>query len=286
MTEEKVVFEQQPPFIFRACNGAVAENLWGGGAAGGQYNEWLEGPNEWLTTPAQNLWVALPGGKPPTGPNNAITLVTLTIGGNDAGFATVAENCLDSNNDLLRGNYTPMRCKEVIEEWEDGVAKVPNTLRGRPGMPSIKTKLPVVLENLRKEAPNARIRIPLYPQILDSAHNGDISVGATFFIDNMVPRAFFVATAIERFEDKLNQTIAATVKKWANEKKANAKVILGTVMSFNGHRLGDEPNQLWANGVVALARSESFHPNCLGQIAIAKQVVANLGVFVSEKWGC
>jgi lysophospholipase L1-like esterase len=291
--EEKVVFEQQPPFIFRACSGAVAENLWGGGAVGGQYNEWLEGPNEWLTTPAQNLWVALPGGKLSTGPNNAITLVTLTIGGNDAGFATIAESCLDSDNDFLRGSYTPMRCKEVIEEWQGGVAKMPNTLQGRPGMPSIKTKLPVVLENIRKEAPNARIRIPLYPQILDSAHNGDINVdppgappdGAHFFIDNMVPRAFFVASAIERFEDKLNQTIAATVQKWANEKKFNAKVIPGTVMSFNGHRLGDEPNQLWANGV-RLPKSESFHPNCLGQIALANQVVANLGVVVSEKWGC
>jgi lysophospholipase L1-like esterase len=286
VTEEKVVFEQQPPFIFRACSGAVAENLWGGGAAGGQYNEWLEGPNEWLTTPAQNLWVALPGGKPPTGPNNAITLVTLTIGGNDAGFATVANNCLDTDNAALLRGYTPMRCKEVIEEWENGAAKVPNTLQGRPGMPSIKTKLPVVLENIRKEAPNARIRIPLYPQILDSSHNGDINVGATFFIDNRVPRAFFVASAIERFEDKLNQTIKTTVEKWANEKKANAKVIPGTVTSFNGHRLGDEPNQLWANGVVLLPISESFHPNCFGQMAIARQVVANLGVFVSEKWGC
>ena len=217
-----------------------------------------------------------------------ITLVTLTIGGNDAGFAEVARNCLDSNNELLRGNYTPVRCNEVIEEWKTGVAKIPNTLKPpkQTGIPSITTKLPKVLENIHEKAPNARIRIPLYPQILDAARNGDINVGVGYFIDNMVPRAFFVGAAIERFEDLLNQTIATTVQKWANEKGVNAKVIDGTVMSFNGHRLGDEPNQLWANGVVPLERSESFHPNCLGQMAIARQVVANLGVFVSEKWGC
>jgi lysophospholipase L1-like esterase len=288
VTEEKVVFERQPPFIFRACSGAVANNLWGVGKVKGQYDEWLEGPKEWLTTPAQDLWLGLPGGEPPTGPNNAITLVTLTIGGNDAGFATVAASCLDSSDDLLRGKYTPTRCKEVIEEWETGKAKAPNTLAPpeQEGIPSIKTKLPVVLNNMHEQAPNARIRVPLYPQLLDSAHNGDIRVGASYFIDNVVPRAFLVGAAIERFEDNLNQTIAATVQKWANEKRVDAKVIPGTVTSFNGHRLGDEPNQLWANGVRPFAKSESFHPNCLGQIALANQVVANLGVLVSEKWGC
>ncbi|HEY2282166.1 MAG TPA: hypothetical protein VGH60_01295 [Solirubrobacteraceae bacterium] len=288
VTEEKVVFEQQPPFIFRACSGAYIENLWGAGEAGGLYNEWLQGPNRWLTTPAQDLWVALPGGEAPTGPNNAITLVTLTIGGNDAGFAEVAKNCLNSDTPFLRGNYTPTRCKEVIEEWQTGVAKIPNTLKPprQTGILSIKTKLPVVLNNIHEKAPNARIRVPLYPQILDATRNGDVNVGVGYFIDNMVPRAFFVGTAIERFEDLLNQTVRATVQKWANEKRVNAKVIPGTVTSFNGHRLGDQPNQLWANGVVPLPISETFHPNCLGQIAIATQVVASLGVFVSEKWGC
>ena len=213
--------------------------------------------------------------------------MTATVGGNDAGFGIVAASCLNSNVVRLRGKYTPTRCKEVIEEWETGVAKAPNTLLPpeQEGIPSIKTKLPVVLNNMHEQAPNARIRIPLYPQILDSAHNGDINVGISFFIDNVVPRAFLVATALERFEDKLNQTISATVQKWANEKRVNARVIPGTVMSFNGHRLGDQPNQLWANGAV-LPKVESFHPNCFGQMAIARQVVANLGVFVSEKWAC
>ena len=286
VTEEKVVFERQPPFIFRACSAAVANNMWREGKVKGQYNEWLEGPNEWLTTPAQDLWLALPGGEPATGPNNAITLVTATIGGNDAGFGVIAENCLNSDIARLRGSYTPARCKEIIEEWETGVAKTPKTLLPpeQEGIPSIKTKLPVVLKNMHEQAPNARIRIPLYPQIINPARNGRIELGALYYFDNTPPRANSVAAALERFTDTLNQTIAATVRKWAIEERVNAKVVTETVPAFNGHRLGD-PTPRWVNGA-SLVRSESLHPNCLGQLAIARVVVRNLGVVVSEKWGC
>ena len=286
VTEEKEVLKQQPAFIFRACSGAAAQNLWGSGATGGQYNEWIEGPPaEWLTTPAQDLWLELPGGilppEPPK-PNNAITLVTMTVGGNDAGFGTVAENCIRGYN-----NYMRAKCKEVIKEWETGIPGMSGqgpTKGLQEGIPSLKTKLPVVLSDTHVSAPNARIRIPLYPQILNTAHNGNIGVGPFLSIENVVPRADSVAAAIEVFTDKLNQTISSTVQKWARKEKVNARVIAGTVRAFNGHRLGDPTP--WANGVVLLSRRETFHPTCLGQIALAQQVVQNLGVTVKEKWGC
>jgi hypothetical protein len=297
VTEESEVLKQQPKFIFRACFGAVAENLWGSGAAGGQFNEWIEGtPGRWLTTPAQDLWLELPGGEliEPPKPNNNITLVTLTIGGNDSGFAVVASNCVDSDSRVVnfRTGYSQARCNQVIREWETGVPGATNpTLTipsRREGIPSLATKLPVVLKDIHVSAPKARIRMLLYPQVLDTNVNGNIPVGATtvpfvgrvnLFIDNN-PRANNIGLALERFVAALNQRLANTVKTWATKEKVDAKIVPGTVNAFNGHRLGDEPAELWMNGVILqnnVPATESFHPNCPGHIALARKVVQSLG---------
>jgi hypothetical protein len=303
VTEEKEVFKRLPPkFIFRACNGAVANNLWREGKAKGQYNEWIEGtPGEWLTKPAQNLWLGLPGGEPVEEPNRKITLVTLTIGGNDAGFAIVGENCTNSSSADLNTsrNYSPARCKEVIEEWETGVAKTPNTLLPpeKEGIPSIKSKLPVVLGSIHEFAPNARIRIPLYPQLIDTAQPDPITLGTAtlfgygrtrFYVDNPVVRPNSVAVALERFVDRLNQTVASTVQKWVRERKVDAEIIPGTVRALSGHQLGDAT--LWVNPLtvsfLGVPEEGSLHPNCLGQRALAEEVVDSLGRVVPGGWTC
>jgi lysophospholipase L1-like esterase len=318
VTEEKEVLKQRPKFIFRACDGAVTENIGGFDWGSGQYDEWIEGtPGEWLPTPEQSSWIALPGGVPSGNPNNKITLVTLTIGGNDAGFATIGVNCATSNNTAVnealgglrdRAPYSRARCKAVIEEWETGVAKAPNTLKPprAEGIPSITTKLPVVLQTIHELAPNARIRIPLYPQLLNTRANGNITIGsgeinfgsplghATFFIHNKPPKAADVAVALERFTAKLNRTIAATVKKWAQTEKVNAKVIPSTITAFNGHRLGNRGAEAWVNGLI-LDRGflgitnynvNSMHPTCRGYIAMAERILRSLGRAVPGGWGC
>jgi lysophospholipase L1-like esterase len=308
VTTEKEVFKRQPRFIFRACYGAVAWNLGGTDFARGQYNEWIEGaPGKWLPTPAQDSWLTLPGGEETsTGPNNNITLVTLTIGGNDAGFSTVAENCIESTNRALNDylSYSPSKCKEIITEWETGIAKMSG--KGPPigqaeGVASLKEKLPIALQTIHESAPNARIRIPLYPQILDTTRTGYIvvgtiisglpnGIGVIFHVDNRVPRGeASVALALERLTDKLNQTIASTVQKWAKKEKVNARVIPGTVRAFNGHRLGELPAQLWVNelGLSGFAATpETFHPNCLGYKAMAERVLQGLGRTVPGGWTC
>jgi lysophospholipase L1-like esterase len=298
VTEEKEVLKQQPRFIFRACNGAVTENIWGTvGGAGGQYNEWVEGtPGRWLTTPAQDLWLSLPGGEPLTGPNQAITLVTLTIGGNDAGFSLIGAACVNSTDVFfnLASGYSKAKCKEAIQEWETGEAKAsghePKIPSGEEGIPSLVWKLPVVLSAIHQSAPNARIRVPLYPQILNTARNekkilvGTFALGRSsirLFIDNTPPRANDVAASLGRFIDKLNLTISATVQEWAREEKVDAKVIPGTMTAFAGHQFGDaEP---WVNEVSGALDTdprisrESIHPNCTGQKALAERVLRSLG---------
>jgi len=217
----------------------------------------------------------------------------LTIGGNDAGFGVIIENCL-----MGKRNYTRARCLEVIAEWENGVRGglgTPQTLPVKPskeeGIPSIPTKLPVVLSNIHASAPFARIRIPLYPRILDTRVNGNIPVGAWYRIENRAPRGMIsVAATLERFAGLLNRTIQTTVEAWERAERVNAKVVPGTVNAFippppaARHQLGDATP--WVNGVVITSRQESFHPNCRGHIALAEPVVRNLGRVVPGGWAC
>src|SRR5262249_12589296 len=127
-------------------------------------------PETWLATPTQNLWLLIPAGTlpAPVAPNNTIRLVTLTIGGNDAGFATVAETCVTPANTL--GN-----CLQAVFNNE------------ATGATAIETKLPVVLKNIHEAAPNARIRVPLYPRLLRLTRGQNIRVGTGRLFNLDVP---------------------------------------------------------------------------------------------------
>lgn len=317
------IFEQQPPaFIFRACQAALIENLWNKkppaeAAKSGQYPEWVSnGAGSWFKeTPAQTLWLQEPGGVAPATPikpNKKIALVTLTIGGNDAGFGFVGQNCVNANQGIgLASGYSAQRCKEVIQEWETGRAGTPNTLIAGRGIPSIAAKLEVVLKYIRESAPNAKIRVPLYPEIIDSSRRGNIAVGTqnvtlrgrairnVQFTIQGEPAGENVVPALKQFFDALNDKIADTVKSWAKKMNLwnNRKVtfIAGTQTALAGHELGDQPNALWVNGVLTNARAvtaqevvniASFHPNCEGNKSLAQVVTRALGLNEPAGWRC
>ena len=288
-TEAEVLRQQPPHFIFRACAGAVTENLWraaGGAAAGGQYDEFVIGPPAaWMPTPAQDLWLELPGGTPPpappapNNPNLRIQLVTLTIGGNDAGFATIAEHCVNG----LRG-YVQATCLNVIDEWRRGVLGAGGTLLPGRGIPLIADKLRTVLEDIHVSAPNAIIRIPLYPQLLNLGAGNPIRVGFGWFtIENPVAPPS-VALELTAFVTLLNQEIAATVNAYRVATGVDAEVVQ-TENAFIGSQLGDLLP--FANGVVLPPyREESFHPNCRGHRVLAAAVLRNIGVPILGGWAC
>ncbi len=281
---ENEVFAPEPAFIFRACNAAVTTNVW----HIGQYNEWIGGGvNEWITLPPQVRW--LYKGEPPTEPNERITLVTLTIGGNDAGFGTIAENCI--NSPLFDGViYTRKKCEEVIDEWETGEARTPNTLTPGLGIPSLITAIPRTLNAIHEAAPNARIRVPLYPEILNTEIHPRIMLDEHFeaYVENPIWWEASVAVAMERLQRLLNETIATSVKDWAETNGVDAAVIPNTVNTFKGHRLGDAVP--WVNGFIQsgfLEFRESLHPTCRGQLALARTMLGPLGfVEPEEGWIC
>jgi predicted nucleic acid-binding Zn ribbon protein len=282
--EENEVFAPEPKFIFRACNAAITTNVWNVG----EYNEWIGGGvNHWITLPTQVTWLHV--GEPPTEPNERITLVTLTIGGNDAGFGTIARNCISSPplNNTLR--YTREKCKEVIDEWETGEAGTPNTLERGLGIPSLIISIPRTLRAIHEAAPNARIMVPLYPRILNTGVYPRIMLNANFeaFIENPIWWEASVAVALEKFQRTLNETIATSVKDWAETNGVDAEVVPNTVDAFKGHRLGDgEP---WVNGLVLGGFPpfrESLHPTCRGQLALARAMLGPLGFEEPEGWTC
>jgi hypothetical protein len=289
---ENEVFRQQPPsFIFRACSGSITENLWSGRLAapweGGLANESILGvPETWIApNPAQNLWLSLPGGKEEAGgikPNAKIKLLTLTIGINDAGFRHVAEACLEVDMNVLTvgrliRNLRLNHCRAVIAQWE---GRVPSPAGSPEGIASIEEKLKTVLKDAHKRAPNAWIRIPLYPRVFDLRVRPRIPVRVGLAIDNPLGPVESVAERIERYIRTVNQVISNTVAAWNVEEglrgPRGARVLAQTVNAFAaGHLLGNLPEP-WINGVILAGPTESFHPTCRGHIAVALQVLRGL----------
>ncbi len=299
VTAEGEVSKQQPPFfIFRACSGAIIENIWPGY---GQYPEltapatWSKGETNPLLGPEQLSWLELPGGvtrNASSKPNPAIGLVTLSAGGNDSGFGKIGGNCGVSNvalvNESAAFNYTEAKCLKVINEWlsgknegtkkkERGPTGVEEEVLQGPvgasgGIPSTYAKLKLVLTEIHKVAPNAAIRVVLYPDVIDLAKarteeiyykvssNVKISwipvgerpiqlkcAGGTCAVSQKVRfgLAHKVAQEIDKFTSALNREVGLAVKDWKAEfeskglKAPNVETV-NTADALKGHMLGDE----------------------------------------------
>ncbi|HEU5062334.1 MAG TPA: hypothetical protein VFT79_04155 [Solirubrobacterales bacterium] len=272
---ETPIFDQQPKeFIFRACSGAETHNLWGPALLvpdeGGQWREWISGPPQakgWTVKPvkpAQNLWLG-----DPTTPNGKISTVMLTIGGNDAGFGPILRACLQYR--WVR-NYSPDQCLEFIASREATFG-------------AIQAKIVAVLKNIAARAPKARIVIPVYPSMLVRT-GGRIPVFSFLGVLDLIyvndsipgdPKKTSGLTAIGAmgvFTERLNATIRAAVKE-AAANKVNARVIEQAYLALEGHRFG-EAGPLWANKIVLLNTTESFHPNRNGHKALFTKVYGAL----------
>jgi hypothetical protein len=230
----------------------------------------------WIHNPAQDLWLEKPGGglPQPRDPNTEIKLVTLTIGGNDAGFANIANACVQGP-----------RADNTVYSIEDCQTTIANNEAA--GFAAIRAKLPVVLRHIHSAAPNARIRIPLYPRVLNLFQRQIIVATRTVWgvtlewrVNNVDLSAtpppqmqgMTAAQSLEQFIGRLNLAIKETVNGVRNgpNNVPDVKVIEGTEGAFDGHRLGDLVP--WINGVLLPEeqRQESFHPNLCGQKALAR----------------
>jgi hypothetical protein len=297
VTNESEVFKQLPPsFIFRACSGDGLQNLWNAevpaniAALGGKFNEAILGPPEtWFPTPAQDLWLERPGGTLNGHmANPLIRLVTLTSGGNDAGFSPIFRNCV---RHWLANVNTRRECEEVMREWSTstslGVGSYGRrTNRNLEGLESIPRKLINVLSDIYPgAAPNAQILVPLYPRLLDFTVPGHIWLNYGFYIENQ-PQG--IATQLDEYDRALDERVLRGVEAWkvALPRGVDVHIIYGTQLVFPQglHLLGDPTP--WVNGIVLPNARESGHPNCLGQIALAEAVLREIDRPIPNNWGC
>ncbi len=137
------------------------------------------------------------------------TLVTLTVGGNDAGFSSVLTECAQP--------WWSSDCNGAIDEAQ---AFITATLPGR---------LKTLYTAIRTAAPNAHVVVVGYPRIF----NGEDCNAGTWFSPSE--------------ETRLNQTadqLDAAIKKRAS---AHSYAFVDPRSAFAGHAVCDNPE--WINGL-------------------------------------
>jgi lysophospholipase L1-like esterase len=137
--------------------------------------------------------------------SSSTTLVSITIGGNDVGFASVMETCvLESTSS----------CERAVAGAE---AKVASPLPG---------ELDSTLQTIRKDAPSARIVMLDYPDLYDLSRSGScigLSTGDR--------------TALNQGADELDSAISAAAAR-------NGDTFLDVRSQFSGHEICDSGSWL------------------------------------------
>ena len=93
------------------------------------------------------------------------TTVTLSIGGNDAGFAQVLAGCIYSPSPDLQSSVAGQPgCKTAFDPL---VSRQIAALSGRPGSPEVLGTIPIpdIIKAIHRQAPNATILVSGYPKL-------------------------------------------------------------------------------------------------------------------------
>jgi lysophospholipase L1-like esterase len=157
--------------------------------------------------------------------NSATTLVSVIIGGNDVGFASVMETCvLGSDSD----------CVNAINSAE---------AQARSQLPG---SLNTLFNDISARSPGARVVVMGYPEFYDmSKSSGCIGLSTT------------KRQAIDGGADVLDSVISAAVGGHANFVYAEVR------SAFSGHELCDSSE--WLKSVDWFNLGDSYHPNAAGQ---------------------
>jgi len=177
-------------------------------------------------------------------------LVTLGIGGNDAGLISVAEECsvLDA--------FAPFgtRCKN---HYTSGGSD-PNVAAINATGP----KVAAVLGGIHMLAPFARVLVVGYPDGLPVD-------GSSCW--PLVPMSAGDIVYFNSLETRLNSVLAS-------EAASNGATFVDTFSSSIGHDACQPPGVAWVNGIVPTSIAFPLHPNAAGEQNMANQVLAAVNV--------
>jgi len=191
---------------------------------------------------------ALPGGLT-NGPQlDALTpgtdLVTLGVGGNDIGFASIAVTCAAFG--LVFPFGAP--CRHHYTRHGDEVGR---------RIEATAPKVAEVLTAIHARAPAARVLVVGYPVILPDEGFGCWPV---------MPMALGDVGWLRGVEARLNDRLAAVAA-------AGGAAFVDTYTSSIGHDVCRLPGRKWVEGFVPTSPAGAVHPNALGMRNAARQIV-------------
>ncbi len=195
------------------------------------------------------------------------TMVSVTIGGNDAGFAKVLAACV----------YSPAPATQARLDGQPGchaaldpaVSKNIAALTGRPGSPKVTgiSSIRSVLQAIHHKAPKAQILISGYPKLFGSkstdANGCLVSANLPIYLRSSDTQWIRAKSA------DLNAGIKYAVRK--SRKHGIDVHYVNAAKQFVGHNLCDS-SAPWINSIIlsggpSLISPASFHPTFRGQIA-------------------
>jgi lysophospholipase L1-like esterase len=177
-------------------------------------------------------------------------LVTLTIGGNDAGFAGIVVTCValsifDSTGAPCKKNYTTGGTDQIINKLNE-----------------VGPKVGAVIQGIHQRSPQARVLLVGYPDLLpDSKSKCAVDV----------PVAAGDVPYLDGIEQRLNQLLSA-------QADANGAEFVDTYSSSVGHDLCQASGTRWVEGIQDLQGAAPIHPNALGMANSAQQVLSRLNL--------
>lgn len=176
------------------------------------------------------------------------TLVTVGIGGNDAGLVGVAETCAEMgatqpNGTACRDFYAPGGNDRVAAKIE-----------------ATKPKIAKVLQGIHQRSPDARVAIIGYPNVLPID-------GTNCY--PMVP----LSPDDVRYIDELIVRINAMI---AGQAALNDAEFVDTYNDSIGHDVCKLPPTRWFEGVVPTEPAFPLHPNAQGEASMARSTLTAL----------
>jgi len=177
------------------------------------------------------------------------SVVTLTIGGDDMGFAGILKTCAALSFTDLFGN--PCQRHFTAGGTDQLVAAINATA----------PKVAAVLRGIHARARHARVLVVGYPDILPNTGRGCWP---------LVPFAFGDVPYLRGIEIVANQMLARAAA-------ANGATFVNTYKATIGHDACQAANVKDVEGLIPTSPAYPFHPNRRGEQVIADQVLAALG---------
>jgi lysophospholipase L1-like esterase len=176
-------------------------------------------------------------------------VVTLGIGGNDIGFTDIIETCAEESvtnpfGSPCTGHYTSGGTDQLAA-----------------AIAATGPKVAAVLAQIHRLAPAAKVYVVGYPDILPEYGSGCWPI---------VPIAYGDVSYLRKTEKELNAMLA-------EEAAADGAVYVDTYTPTIGHDVCRLPGTKWIEGLVPTSPAAPFHPNALGEAAMARALESALG---------